>query len=501
MLLDYMLSTAPQPLATAARGVIDVYVRKGEQPVFCNQIVIAVKIGDDADCLFRAAPMPTCSVNNGRWTIQARKISGQEAGLAAGDWAQFIFTCIDAADFDITYNLVFGISGTTTPQAGTFELVVKETSGTANNPDQFSDKIAQYPIDVALPRFYVQNFTASAAASPTVPCTQFQNGQAITLSWESNGSWFQLFKKNEAAPFWAGSRTTCSLGGGVATDATFILMATCTGDPGQKSQGGFSPVTLYDSLSVTIANPDLTPRQIACAGNATVEGLMDAGSLHVGGHSALSDTLVNGNLQVDGRTLLGQTVVTGVLNANSGLAALSGAELYGAVKIPGDVYLGRAAIASGAAIQGGLAASNGPVSIFGQPIGIDRGTFTAMTDGIVVGYISPPGDSGMFCIGWMYCRAYGRIVGATGGNVGSFSKNWAFNNTSFPSSLIMPVGRGTTVQLDVYQCESNQAAAPWSAWFFPLGSPSSGAMLEKISDDAPDLAEYHAGLVGRAKVA
>lgn len=491
MLLDYTLSTAPQPLATAARGVIDIYVRKGGQPAFCNQIVIAVKIGDDADCLFLAAPMPTCSVNNGRWTIQARKIDGQDAGLAAGDWAQFIFTCIDAADFDINYNLVFGISGTVNTRTGEFDLVVKETSGATNNPDQFSDKIGQYPIDVALPKFYAHNFTASAAASPTVPCTQFQNGQAITLSWESNGSWFQLFKKSETAPFWAGSQTACTLGGGVASDTTFILVATCTGDPGRDNpRGGFAPVTLYDSLSVTVADPDLTPRRIACAGNATVGGLMDTGSL-----------------QVNGRTLLGLTVVTGMLSANSGLAALSGAELHGTVKIPGEVSLGKAAIASGAAIQGGLTvagpltANNGPVSVFGQPIGIDGGTFTAMTDGIVVGYISSPGNSGVFCIGWMYCQAYGRTVGATGGNVGSFSSDWSCNNTIFPSSLIMPVGRGTTVQLAMYQCDSNQAAAPWSAWFLPLGSPSAGAALVKMSDDAPDLAEHHAKLIGRAKVA
>jgi hypothetical protein len=290
-LLDYRFSPSPDPIQIStpqgpATGRLNIAALSGKQKVYCSQIVIAVPVGAEAGDLYSATP--SASVNTPRWGITSTAIKkGTELGRDdALDYATFIFDCANPADYLIDYNLVFGLSGSVATVAGDYAVIVGETSGTTSNPNDFTTKKATFTLRTILPQFYLQNFLAVAPNAPTVPATDFANGADIRFEWESNGTFFQLFKAKEAKPIYAGTATTFTLAGGASRDTSFVLIAWLTGDPGQGTAPGYEPIYLCDSLGITISNPDLTPRSVETTGKSTVGGDLD-----VTGNSTLKGTL------------------------------------------------------------------------------------------------------------------------------------------------------------------------------------------------------------------
>lgn len=483
MLLQYVLSTAPQPLGTSNTGVINVHVRQGGQPAWCNEVILAVKVGDDTDCLFQAAPMPTCAVNTGRWAMtSATRVDAREVGQEAGDWAQFIFNCRSQTDYDLTYNLVFSLRGVVGESSGQFAVMVQERSGSTSDPNRFTRKSGSCFLSAALPAFYLNNLVATATGSPTVPRTEFGNGQDITLSWESNGTWFQLFKKGETAPFWAGGQTTVTLRGGVATDTTFFLVATRTGDPSQDHpQAGFTLVTLYDAITLITTHPDLTPRTVQTSGALTVGGdLTVTGAARLQGQAHLSSASVDGNLTVSGASTLRNTSLDGTLGV-SGNTTLASTLIKQGLTAHGGTTLN-----GGVTVNGGLSASGGTVSLFTGARGVGVGTYSASTDGFVLGVVSWPGNLNELSLCIISGGTEGIRVSATGGNVGLFDTHW--NKWASPNgnSFMFPVLKGTSWWVGANQMQRNQVPAPYSFTFIPVGRPPSGEVLTKVSDTVPD---------------
>jgi hypothetical protein len=326
LLLNYLIFTDPQPLqigtpATPSSGTINICVSEGATTAYCSQIVIAVQVGNDAGSLF--AQTPAAGVNTGKWTSSAVKmVPGKALGSTGGTWAQFIFTCQQSTDYDISYPLVFSFAGQVNTVAGDCSIAVAEASVTSGTPPGTPDNQGTFTVTLAQPQFYLVNFVTTATGSPTVPCTQFNNGDTINLFWESNGAWFEVYKKGDSTPFYSGAQSTCSLPG-IATDTTFFLIASSA-----APAAGFTPVQRYAGLTVTVTNPDLTPKTVRSSGNVSVGSALTVtgtatvtGNLAVGGPGGAAP---NSTLTVSGATTLMSNLVVGVAGASSATTTLNG---------------------------------------------------------------------------------------------------------------------------------------------------------------------------------
>lgn len=260
-LLTYLFSSDPDPIQvsfpqTQISARLNIAVFEPRQPVYCSQIELAVPVGTDAPSLF-ASP-PRGSFNTNKWTLtsQAEK-KGSEMGLENQQiYSTFTYNCRSSVDYLIDYNLVFGVFGQVNEVSGPFTIQIQELSGTTRDPKTFTNKRSTFALSKYLPQFYLHNFVAVTQTNPTIPATDFPSGADITFKWESNGTYFQLFMKNLGTPIYADKEKVFKLKGGVDRDTTFILVASVTGKPDSDSSGGgYEPIYLYDSLSITVSDP------------------------------------------------------------------------------------------------------------------------------------------------------------------------------------------------------------------------------------------------------
>ncbi|MBC7910626.1 MAG: hypothetical protein H7Y30_09005 [Pyrinomonadaceae bacterium] len=501
-LLTYLPSTFPSTVQvstsqTPMQAIVNTAaLNQSGSPVYCNQVLIAVPIGTAANELFAAFPAPTAAVNTGKWAITSMVVKhGRELGLDTDvDYATFTFQCRDQSDFLINYNLVFGLQGRVSLLTGDSEIMIGEQSGTSSDPNTFTLKRTSYTVTAYTPQFYLQNFVATVPTAPTVPASEFANGANIRLSWESNGTFFQIYEKNNPMPIYSGSQTVYTMAGGVATDTTFVLVAMMTGNPATGSaQGGFAPIYLYEEVTVTISNPDLKPKSSTIAGNAHV-----GGTFGVTGKTTLSNASLSGTLGVSGQTNLGNANVGGTLGV-SGQTNLTNAIVGGTLTASGSSTLSNTAVngtlgVSGAAsFSGGLFGTNSPVGIMTAAQGVNPGSFVAHTDGLVIGAVSWPANPDLYCMCWIIGNTNGIVVAATGGNHGAFANDWTKWRASNGNTFMFPVSKGNRWSLGVAQAPSNEIAAPTSFYWVPLGTAANGNTFERVSDEQPEfkVSEVH----------
>jgi hypothetical protein len=495
-LLTYLPSTYPTPLQvstsqTSVTGILNTAaLNESTGEVYCNEILIAVPVGPDPGDLFASSPTPSASCNTSKWAITSLVFkSGRELGFDNDiEYAVFTFDCRSQTDYLIDYNLVFGVQGQMIEIMSDCAIMVLENSGTTKDPSTFTSKQTSYTVSANAPQFYLQNFVATAPASPTVPATDFPNGADIVFSWESNGSYFQLYQKNISKPIYQGMQTTFKLSGGVSRDTTFFLVAMMSGNPsGDSPSGNYQPIYLYDALTITISNPDLTPRSATISANASVSG-----TLGVTGQTSLGNTNVSGTLGVTGQTTLGNANLNNATVADTlsvtGETALANTKVGGMLSALSQTNLAKTDIAGLATLTGGLLGTGNFVSLFTGAQIIQPGKFTAKTDGFVIGTVMSPygNNANKLCVCWIFGQTWGQppdiYVYATGGNLVCFNSSGTRYQLPNNQSFLMPVRKGANWELGVGQDSSNQAPALVYFWWIPLGMDSSGQTFEKISD-------------------
>ncbi|NJK31025.1 MAG: DUF3892 domain-containing protein [Deltaproteobacteria bacterium] len=329
LILDYQISTLPSQLqistiTATTQGRIDISVASTGAQKYCSQMRIAIPIGTDAASFSEATPSAAISTAN--WSITSTEIhTGRELGLDSdSNYATFTFNARDPSVYALTYNLVFSFSAAVNQVAGAFDIIVLELSGT--DPNSLSPKQGSLSLTKLTPFFFLQNFVATAPSTPLIPALEFTRGSAIRLAWESNGTWFQLFAKGSTTPIYAGSQTSFTITAGPTTDTTYFLQASMTSDPSGDA-AGFEPIYLFDALTVTITNPDLTPNSVNVA-----ETLQVAGQTTLSGPTSMSGKVaVTGPLAVSGdatlaTTALGDTTAT-TLTVNGDFSAPVNANL------------------------------------------------------------------------------------------------------------------------------------------------------------------------------
>jgi hypothetical protein len=361
LLLDYSFSTDPGPLqvSTSSRktwGRVNVSVTDPTATVYCNHLLIAVPLGDHGTELATALNVPTSAINNASWTV-----SSAEVGELGGDgltWAKYTFKAASTvpADWKIDgTNLVPSLLAVINDRPGTFKYVIQETSGT--DPSHLTLKSGEFDLDKVLPRFFSQNLVAVAPSSPEVPSTEFALGAPVLLEWESNGTWFELFEKGQPTPVYAGSATTYAVSGGLVTDTTFVLVASLTANPGRDTPStGYETVSLYDTITLTVSNPALTPTKVTTSGDVGVGGALTVqGAATVVGSATLA-SLTATSAQVSGRVSAGSVTVAGTVTVVGGLIA-PGAAALGSTTVNGTLNVASGAAFGSTTVNGTLVAS------------------------------------------------------------------------------------------------------------------------------------------------
>jgi hypothetical protein len=349
-LLNYAFSTAPIPLQvnqldTQATSRINLGVSNPTPGVLCSEITVAIPVGDGPTDFCRE--VPSSSVNTGKWSITSQEVvKGEEIGLPGGLYATITFDCRDQADYGLGYSLVLSVVGVVNSATGDFPYMIRELSGTSLDNMTLKTSTATLSKQDAI--FTLANFVATASDKPTVPGTSFKNGQPLRLSWESTGTWFEVYAKGSPAPLYAGPKTSYSLDAGLAADAQFVLVASVAGDPSQDSPSpGYQPIFLYDALTLVVSNPDLTPKTVSAEGRVATATELAGGTLTIVGQAKV------GPLTAASATVTGHTTARGGLAVGTD-SAPAAADVHGTLGVSGQATAGSLTVTHAANVGGGL---------------------------------------------------------------------------------------------------------------------------------------------------
>ncbi|HET6997359.1 MAG TPA: hypothetical protein VFI03_02130 [Solirubrobacterales bacterium] len=287
LLLDYGFSTAPGPLqastATAnSPGRVNVSVSDPTDTVYCNQLLIAVPLGEEAAALALTTNVPVGSINTSTWSLVSTEVGDlpwDDAGLT---WAKYTFSAVsaDPNDWKIgTANLVPSLLAIVNRVPGEFTYAIQETSGT--EPSKLAPNTGKFALQKVMPYFYAHNLVAVGPKAPGVPKTEFASGEPVLLEWEGNGTWYELFERGQPQPLYAGTAPHFEIPAGkLQTDTTIVLVASTTGNPSQdKPTTGYETVVLYDSITLTVSNPALTGKSLNVSEGVTAKGTIQGEEL------------------------------------------------------------------------------------------------------------------------------------------------------------------------------------------------------------------------------
>jgi hypothetical protein len=405
-LLAYQPSTRPSPLqvGTATRpahGVVNISVTAAA-PAYCDSIMLAVPIGDTGTDLM--TKRPAGSVSSTKWTVKSDLVLGRDIGLPGNrTYASVIYRCVSPTDYLIDYPLTLGLSGDIAREVGQAELVVFENSGTSPDQSTFQSRQATIGLTKTSPVFYMENFLANEPGKPTVPRTDFAAGDPIDFTWESNGTYYEVYcAEGGTAPMYAGTDTRFSLPGGANRDTTFTLIAS-VGAALPEDAPGFDRIRRTQALTITVRDPVLAPKSIDVAGATTLAAVKVDGTLTVDG-----ELIANNRVTVDGELIANERVtVDGELIAGEGLT-----------------------------IKGTLTAREKPVAVQGAGVlvynkvvtGAESFGVTAPTDGFLVAQVVP-NQKGYANPGLVQLSSGAVVLKATDGAVGmpvSKGAAWSF---------------------------------------------------------------------------
>jgi hypothetical protein len=445
-LFTYSMATEPAPVQVStatypATARLDVGVlapppAAGGAPIaYCSNLLVAVPVAGPGALLSG----PVASVSTTRWSVGEAPVirSPGEPGwpdLAAGadpltTYAKFLYTCAEPADYAIGYPLALGISGTVVEVAGETSILIRETSGTLPN-GPFTEKAAVLALGTTGSQFFLENLMAAAPppGDPTVPCTAFAAMAPVRLSWESNGTWFQVFTGGSATAAWDGADTFCDLAG-FTVDTTVILVASVTAPPGQSS-AGYEPVYRYATLTITITGPALTPTSVVVSGQL---------------QAATAD--VQGMLRADQATF----------NLITATGAASIAHLNVGILRPDTGFDATAAAVS---------ALTAPTQIGYGSNEVSTELGSVSTDGLAVLQLMPPSSSTQQeCLGYGWIKVGGNGFGVSGGtrSIGGGSL------VPDVHCVMVPIPAYTSWSFGVNPLSANSPCPTWQLYWFPLG--------------------------------
>jgi hypothetical protein len=485
-LLSYQVATVPGPLQissiyTPTTGTINIGVFNPNS-VYCQEIDVSIPYGNTLDELFSAPP--TVAINSESWISNSKIQTGKDLGLGTETlYFTVYFTCKDPNYYLVNYDLAISIQGAVNTVTGSVPILLNEVASTKGSPYNWQTNQTQFPVTKSELVFYANNLVAVSPSNPTVPATEFTNGAAITLNWESNGTFFQLYEKGNPNPVYSDIKTTYTLGSGINNDTTFVLVATMTS--GNSSPvGGYLPIYLYETITLTVSNPDLSPKSVNVTNTLGVAGVSTLSSdLNVQGTANLVNANISGQL-----TAAVNANVNGTLTANN--ATANNVTVNSQLTTANTTVNGQFNATSNATINGKLTAT-GSIAIAGSPQSINPGNYTAPTDGFVIGYVGTPGDNSKISRTIIYGSTQGLSVTAQGGNYVAFFRSDDSSYTywigGIQNSFNMPVRQGASFGISVGNDSNNEANAYTAFYWVPLGSGNVSSPVFTGEVSAPNI--------------
>ena len=465
-LLTYSLTTDPLPVQASPSEtspaiatltfVVSCPKSTGSATVAAIEIVLPVDTGgteDASNLCMTAPPLSSAAISSSdgsEWTQ-----------TSAGAPGAFYFTPPNDSILVAGQSLTIEFTGIeVNPLVGTALVTINEwaAKGTATptSPDdgppsgQQLIAVAKFPYG-----FYAGNFTSN---KPMV-----NNGEKPVLSWtgSSNATYLMLYESNVVD---VSDVQSWSPPNGLTQMTTFILQVSAQ----QEGQ----TATMDFSLTIEVANPSLTAQDLTVLKTSTLKG-----AVSVGIQGTPADLMVNGNVQSQGTMTTGGKLtaqsdasVAGALNVTGGATLASTLNVNGAVSIGNTLTVSGFTRFTGGLITMGLTAG-GPVSIFGLSQKLNPGTYTAATDGFVVGTVYPLSGAVFYDLTIYGFNNVMRVQASGGGTFVAVpnSGNSYWVNTS--GMFILPVPAGNTFTLGLINPVVSNAPMPYYAFYwYPYGS-------------------------------
>ena len=335
---------------------------------------------------------------------------------------------------------------------GTALITINESASTGTGTQTVA--VAKFPYG-----FYAGNFTSK---TPMV-----QNGQKPELSWmgSSNATYLMLYESNP--PVDVSNVRTWSPPNGLTQMTTFILQVTAQ-EAGQSASMDFS-------ITIEVANPSLTAQDLTVLTNSWLKG-----NVNVGVTAATPVTM----------TVAGDVKAQGILVSTGAFTAQSSAGILGTLNVTGAATFQNALNVSGAATFNGAVTANssltakGVTSIFGATQSLNVGTYTAGTDGFVIGTVFPPSPSDILYDFTITGASGGMMVQATGGGTLKAVNPPNYYGVTTGGMFILPVRKGASFTLGYVAPYLSSPPKPFYTFYWiPLGFGGLSATLNSSFEE------------------
>ncbi|MCE7996835.1 MAG: hypothetical protein HEP71_33045 [Roseivirga sp.] len=313
-LLTYEVSTDPDPLYTNAKDSKLLITIKKNTDVYLDEIYIQVPASSSsaADTLFLTDPALTQHLTpDTKWVVSP----GEDRRFDDLPYKVFIIKPKNSNINQITEDLHLTITGTTNTDKGTVQILISEESG--RQAGSYTPRQSEFSVTKSEPiPFYLNNLVAFDSNDPDTPKVSFKTSDEIYLSWDSNGTSYELFPKDLLTTGNPTTNTHITIPAGKITkDQTILIKATKGTD------------TFYRSLLINIEDPDLTPTSslIGGAGTGKTSFSVANGQSIINGQATINGdqfsidapTVINGDLAVQAPTAGTSTTHVDTLSATN----------------------------------------------------------------------------------------------------------------------------------------------------------------------------------------
>jgi hypothetical protein len=273
-LLDYLVSSAPNPLVAGENGTIYISIvpatPSATPDVYCGTIVFFVPCGSDVApapcasgaCLFASQPAANVITGGADW--DAPTLVAVDAAMAANyglrddlPYVSLMFKNRNPGTA-IAGPICFSLTGMTTATVGGAACIVHEQSAISSNP--LSWQTGQWAVAKVPPQLYLRNVYA-CAMNASAPLTEVGAGMTFALNWETNGTSLTLYGYGDPIPISPTTGSTYTFGAGIDVNSTFVLMAQDSATP---------PNQRYAVVSIAVTNPVLTAQSLSVTGSVTL---------------------------------------------------------------------------------------------------------------------------------------------------------------------------------------------------------------------------------------
>lgn len=262
LILTYQVYGKDQkPLIPNTEGEVCIVLEPNDT-IKCEKITLKIPIGDGPDRIFEASTAVLNPPDKLYWSVgKSQDTTDDQTNI---DYVQWELLNKDP-NRKVKHGANCSVTGMVNSQAGTAQVIIKENTQNTGDPD-YEPRQGAFPIDKSgTPAFYLQNLIAIDPLNAGNPCCAIQQGYAVELRWDSNGTSFELYQSGHTIPIYSDKNTSYTLKDGISDTTTFTCVA--SDDNGNK---------IFESFTLAVISPILVPPAVITNTNEVIAGQMTA---------------------------------------------------------------------------------------------------------------------------------------------------------------------------------------------------------------------------------